>query len=168
MKSALPLAALLLALPVCGCGNSMRATVAPEYVNRITPVDKIGIGGPGASNATPAFIELGYQAVDVGISPSEATAAAAARGLRYVAIVDATDTSQATWSGFFSFSMRVSEVGSGVVVWTGGATYGKGGVFISVQGSTTAAYLDMVRDFAKTFPPTGGVKPARSGPAPAE
>ena len=143
MKSALAFVTLLAVLLSGGCANSMRATVAPEYLNKTTTVDKIGVGGPGASNATPAFIELGYQAIDVGISASEATAAAAARGLRFVAIVDATDTSQAVWNGFFSFSMRVSEVKSGVVVWTGGATYGSGGVFISAQGSTSAAYSDL-------------------------
>ena len=151
-----------------GCGNTLRTTIAPEYQGRVTPIERIGVGGAGASNATQSFLEVGYQPVDVGISPSDAVTVAAARNLRFVAIADATDTSQAVWSGMFTFGMRVSEVSTGSVVWTGSATYGQGGVFISVQKSTQAAFSGLIRDFAKTFPPVGGIRNDPKTQSPAE
>jgi hypothetical protein len=132
----------------------MRSTVAPLYQNKISPVEKIGVSGPGASGAVQAFIAKGYSTSDLGAAVDDVIARGRKQGLPFVAIVDSVDTSQAVWDGFYTFSMRVSDTKSGLVVWSNSSTYGRGGILIDAQGTAKDAYHDMVEDFAKRFPPT--------------
>ncbi len=148
--------ATLLAAFAClvnGCANQFAATTSPLYSNKVTPVPSIGLTGEGASAASPAFIELGYNVRDMGVDSIGALDHAKARSIPFVAIVDPIGTSSAWWSGRYNFSMKVKEIPSGTTVWFGTARYGSGGILISEANSATRAMDDMVADFAKHFPP---------------
>jgi hypothetical protein len=141
----------LLSLMGAGCDN-MRSTLAPEFRGQTIPVQKIGITGPGASLATQEFIAQGYNVHELGAAEN-GIEAARGQGLPFVAVVDAVDTSQAVWDGMYSFSMRVSNAGTGTVVWSASGTFGQAGIFINLQAASKNAMKAMVLDFAKTFPP---------------
>lgn len=145
---------LVVSLLLCGgcIQDKVNRTIAPAYAGKITTVKAIGVAGPGASLASQELIAQGYKVVEVG-----------AGTVPFVATVDGTDTSQAVWSGFFTFSMRVAEMPSGNVVWSTSGTFGSGGLVIDQQGSTRKAMKAFVTDFAKSFPPE---KPPATGPAP--
>lgn len=149
--SSLALILILLLLP--GCGDSMRSTLAPEHQGRIVAISSIGVAGPGTSLATQEFIAQGYNVHDLGASGIDTVESARRQGLSYVAIVDAVDTSQAVWNGFYSFAMRVSNATTGSIVWSASGTFGQGGMFINLQSSSKNAMKAMIADFAKTFPP---------------
>jgi hypothetical protein len=157
MRVATAIGFILAAITFAGCANRLRTTVAPEFASTVTQVDTVGVGGPGASHAAQAFIELGYKPVDLGSASADVIETAKTKGVRFVAIADATDTSEAVWNGFFTFGMRVSDSVTGSVVWSGSATYGGGGG-INQQSATKRAYIALVRDFAKCFPPQAGLQ----------
>lgn len=144
---------VLIALFLLGGCNQLRATVSPSFQGKTVPVDKIGVGGAGASIAVQEFIGAGYNAAELGAVADDALNKARQLGFPYIAIVDAVDTSQSVWDGFYSFSMRVSDSKTGSIVWSGSATYGQGGIFINLQASAKEAYHDLIADLAKTFPP---------------
>jgi hypothetical protein len=145
-------ALLLACFTAVGC-DSMRSTLAPEYRGRTIPVRGIGIAGPGASLATQEFIAQGYHVHELGTITGSVVETARNQQLPYVAVVDGVDTSTAVWDGMYSFSMRVSDTDTGVVVWSASGTYGQGGIFIDLQTSSKNAMKAMIADFGKTFPP---------------
>ena len=151
---------LLLCL-VTGC-NSMRTTVAPELQGRVVSLEKVGIGGAGASQAVPGFIDAGYLIVELGASGADVISRAREMNVSHVVIVDAPDTKRAWWDGMFTFAMRVSDTKTGSVVWSGSATYGHAGLYIDQQGSAKDAFHDLVLDLAKYLPPKNpATQPAR-------
>lgn len=159
MKTKIPVHILSLAIAICfvnGCANQLSTMTSPLYANKVTPVSSIGVTGQGASAASPAFIEHGYNVQDLGADSGTALDSAKSKSIPFVAIVDPIGTSTAWWNGFFNFSMRVTEMPSGSIVWSGTAQYGTGGVTINQVGSTSRAMRDMVVDFSKHFPPSGG------------
>jgi hypothetical protein len=133
--------------------DNMRSTLAPEYRGQTIPVRGIGVAGPGASLATQEFIAQGYSVHEIGSAETGSAEAARGQGLTFVAVVDAVDTSQAVWDGMYSFSMRVSNAGTGAVVWSSSGTFGQAGITINLQASSRNAMKAMISDFAKTFPP---------------
>jgi len=149
------LASLILLL-LSGCANRLSSTIAPSYQNSTTPVSSIGVTGQGANLALPAFVKRGYLVKDLGNDSNDALIKAANRNIPYVAIVDPVGTEGSWWDGFFDFSMRVTEVLTESIVWSGIAEYGQGGVFINQVNSTNEAMEDMVENFSKKFPPKSG------------
>jgi hypothetical protein len=99
-----------------GCADNMRSTLAPQYQGQKIPVSGIGVAGPGASLAGQEFIAQGYSVHELSTADTGGIEAARAQGLPFVAVADAVDTSQSVWDGMYSFSMRVSNVGTGTVV----------------------------------------------------
>lgn len=144
---------LLPAVGLVGCGNRLNGDVAPEYLGKQTGVSQLGITGGGTSAAIPAFQKAGYRVIDLGTTP-DASEKAAAKGIPFVAAVDAVGTDGAWWDGFFDFAMRVTETKSHQIVWSATAEYGQGGMFINQTKSTDEAMRAMVADFARSFPPT--------------
>lgn len=137
-----------------GCAsNKYNSTVHPDYLGKKISVESMGICGPGATMAAHAFIAEGYRLTDYGADSSFAVEKAKTTNADFLAIVDPVGTDQAVWSGLFSFGMRVTNLKTGYVVWSANAVYGTGGATIQQAKSTQAAMQDMVRDFAKTFPP---------------
>lgn len=94
--------------------------------------------------------------LDLGTDSGAALEAAKARSIPFVAIIDPTETGTAWWNGFYNFSMRVTEVTSGAIIWSGTAQYGTGGLTINQVKSTSSAMRDMVADFGKHFPASAG------------
>jgi len=152
-----------LLVPLVGCGNQLKADVAPELLGKSTPVDRIGIAGAGTAAAVPAFQKAGYRVVDLGTS-DDPISSASRGGIPYVASVDRVGTDGAWWDGFFDFSMRVTQTNSKRIVWSATGEFGQGGVFINQTKSTSEAMKAMVSDFAKSFPPRAGM----DNPAPDE
>jgi hypothetical protein len=136
-----------------GCANRLDSTVAPEYTNIKTPVTKIGVTGDGASIASKAFLEAGYNTVDCGTEGKPITELGKEYNVPFIASIDKPDSSEAVWDGFYSFSMRVSETTKGSVVWSANSHYGEHGVFINQIGTSRDAMHDMVESFKKNFPP---------------
>lgn len=154
-KIILPALALLTLTLLAGCAapNKFNSTVHPEYLGKRISVENMGICGPGVTPASHAFIAEGYKIIDYGADSSFAVEKAKAKDIDFLAIVDPVGTEQATWNGFFSYGMRVTNLKTGYVVWSANAVYGSGGATIQQAKSTQAAMRDMVQDFAKTFPP---------------
>jgi hypothetical protein len=141
---------------VNGCAHRLATTTSPLYSKTVTQVPSIGLTGEGASAASPAFIGQGYNVHDLGIETVSALHRAKLRSIPFVAIVDPIGTSTAWWNGCYHFSMRVMEISSGRIVWSGTARYGSGGITVNEDKSTTRAMDDMVADFGKHFPPGRG------------
>lgn len=137
---------------VTGCGNRLKADLAPEYQGKGQQVSQLGITGGGTSAAIPAFQKAGYKVVDLGAGENPVERAAG-KGISFVASVDPVGTDGAWWDGFFDFAMRVTETKNHQVVWSATAEYGQGGMFINQTKSTEEAMRAMVADFAKSFPP---------------
>jgi len=110
--------ALFILVFLTGCANRLSSTIVPAYQNTITPITSIGVTGAGANLAFPAFIEKGYQVKDLGNDSNIGTETAKKESIPFVAIVDPVGAEGSWWDGFFDFSMRVTEVFSGVVVWS--------------------------------------------------
>lgn len=143
----------LIFLAGCAAPNKFNSTVHPDYLGQRINVESMGICGPGVTPASHAFIAEGYKIIDYGADSSFAVEKAKAKDIDFLAIVDPVGTEQATWNGFFSYGMRVTNLKTGYVVWSANAVYGSGGATIQQAKSTQAAMQDMVKDFAKTFPP---------------
>jgi S1-C subfamily serine protease len=144
-----------LLVPLVGCGNKLKADVAPEFLGKSTPVDRIGIAGAGTAAAVSAFQKAGYRLVDLGTSDDPISIASRSR-IPYVASIDRVGTDGAWWDGFFDFSMRVTQTNSKRIVWSATGEFGQGGIFINQTKSTSEAMTAMVFEFAKSFPPGTG------------
>lgn len=143
----------LVVVCLAGCANRLNSSFAPENSSKITPVTRIGVSGPGATMASSAFLEAGYDVTDMGSDSDTALGSAKAQGVPFVAVTDSTDSEGSWWDGFFSFGMRVTETSGGRIVWSANADYGSGGLTINQSSSTQKAMRDMVKDFARQFPP---------------
>jgi hypothetical protein len=137
---------------VTGCSNRLESHTSADFVGKQTPVDRIAVGGQGASIAVPAFDRHGYKVVDLG--SGNLIEKAIAQKVRFIATVDPVDSNGAWWDGYFVFSMRVTETIKRLIVWSAQADYGQSGIFIDQATTTKEAMADMVDDFAKHFPPT--------------
>lgn len=153
MRSLACVVFLVAPLFLTACANQMESSVNPSFETAQIEVDRIAVTGAGATLASPAFSEAGYDVIDLGASRGAPLDRARELGILFIAIVDPTDSDGAWWDGFFSFAMRVSETLTRRVVWSATADYGQGGIFINQAKSTKQAMKDMVKDFAKSFPP---------------
>jgi S1-C subfamily serine protease len=153
-------------LSLVGCGNKLKADLAPDYLGRSTAVERIGIAGAGTAAAVPAFQQAGYRVIDLGTT-DDPIASAAHGGIPFVASVDRVGTDGAWWDGFFDFAMRVTETKSKRIVWSATGEYGQAGLFINQTKSTSEAMSAMVADFAKSFPPSSASEVASSEVSPA-
>jgi len=79
----------LILLLLSGCANRLSSTIAPSHQNSTKPVSSIGVTGPGANLAFPAFIKKGYQVKDLGNDSNAALIKAVNRNIPYVAIAKA-------------------------------------------------------------------------------
>ncbi len=141
------------AIPLSGCVNRINSMTAPTYQAKTTPVSALGITGGGAAVAIPAFVRAGYKVVDTPSSSSDPLSVAKSKNLPFLANIDAVGTEGSWWDGFFDYSMRVTEVENGTIVWSSTAEYGQGGMFINQVKSSDSAMRDMVSRFSKSFPP---------------
>lgn len=147
---------LTIGFSAIGCGNRLKAQVAPEFVGRKVEVERLGITGEGTAAAIPAFQRAGYVVVDLADSSARSDEAKQPAA-PFVANVDKVGTDGSWWDGFFDYSMRVTETSTKRIVWSSTAEYGQSGVFINQTKSSDEAMTAMIADFAKTFPPS---KPA--------
>jgi len=152
LRFLVPIVMLTIVIGMTGCGNRMKASVAPEFTGKQTLVDSLGISGDGTAAAIPAFQRAGYSVVDLSTASSVA-GADPKHAVPYIAFVDKVGTDGAWWDGFFDFSMRVTETSTNKIVWSATAEYGQAGLFINQTKSTDEAMNAMVADFAKSFPP---------------
>ncbi len=148
--------AITAGLLLTGC-NSLRSAINPDYKDTITPIFKLGVTGGGATPASQAFMELGYQVIDLGNDSSKALEASKAQFIPFLATAEPVGTEGSWWDGVFDFTMRVAETGEGVVVWSAIGEYKSSVLGINQDGSTRKAFRDMVKDFSQYFPPAGTV-----------
>lgn len=136
-----------------GCAHRLTTATSPSYAKTVTPVSSIGLTGDGASIASPAFIGQGYMVRDLGMDSVNALHRARLLSIPFVVIVDPIGSKTAWVNGCYNYSMKVEEIPSESIVWSGTARYGSGGILIDEAKATTRAMDDMVADFAKHFPP---------------
>ena len=136
---------------VTGCA-SMSTSLAPGVTPKPVPI--IGIAGAGTTMATPSFMEFGYRTKDLGNDTYKALDRAREQGIGHVVIVDPVGVSGS--GATLQFSMRVTETATETVVWSGTTT--KMVWALERTKKEKEAMGELVRDFAKTFPPAGGLK----------
>ncbi len=141
---------LVLVLFLAGCSTRDVDRADMDYVTDSFPIGRIGVYGQISNDASLEFIFAGYEAVDLGPDIATALDKAEQKGLRFVALVTATDVDRS-----HQYGMSVMDVKTGNVLWAGEGPGGNDDSLPQTRERAIMAVRAMVASFSQPYPPAG-------------
>lgn len=141
---------LVFILFLAGCSTRDVDRADMDYVTDSFPIGRIGVYGQISNDASLEFIFAGYEAVDLGPDIAMALDKAEQKGLRFVALVTATDVDRS-----HQYGMSVMDVKTGNVLWAGEGPGGNDDSLPQTRERAIMAVRAMVASFSQPYPPAG-------------
>lgn len=116
-------------------------------------IDSIGVCGPMSSDVADLFIYDEYLAADLGPDCASALDKAGTEGIKFVAAVEKAPDDPKSLRVEQDYTILVLDMRTGDVIWRVDGEEGPRGARIRRNATLELAFHDMVKAFARTYPP---------------